>query len=203
MNDDAGTAAGNVGGRMDVVAVLLAAGGGTRFAGATHKLLAMLDGRPVFEHAVESVLAADVGAVVVVTGGVELALPDGVTVAHNPAWADGQATSLRAGVEAAAALGAEAVVVGLADQPFVPPAAWRAVATAPAEWPIVVAAYDGRRGPNPVRLARSMWPSLPMSGDEGARSLIRGNPSLVREVPCSGSAADIDTLEDLNRWTSS
>jgi CTP:molybdopterin cytidylyltransferase MocA len=188
---------------MDVVAVLLAAGGGTRFAGATHKLLAMLDGRPVFEHAVESVLAADVGAVVVVTGAVELALPEGVTVARNPAWAEGQATSLRAGVEAAAALGAEAVVVGLADQPFVPPAAWRAVATASAEWPIVVAAYDGRRGPNPVRLARSMWPSLPMWGDEGARSLIRGNPSLVREVPCSGSAADIDTLEDLNRWTSS
>ena len=188
---------------MDVVAVVLAAGGGTRFAGATHKLLAEIDGRSVHEHAVAAVVAAEIGRVVVVTGAVALALPDEVIVAHNPLWSQGQATSLRTGIDAAAVLGADAVVVGLADQPFVPADAWRAVAGAPPEWPIVVATYDGRRGPNPVRLHRSTWSSLPVAGDEGARGLIRGNPSLVREVPCSGSPADIDTLEDLDRWTSS
>jgi CTP:molybdopterin cytidylyltransferase MocA len=189
---------------MDVVAVLLAAGGGTRFHAASHKLLAELDGRAVFAHALDSVRTAGIGPVVVVTGAVDLDVPDGVTVVHNPAWSAGQASSLQVGLAAAADLSAaDAVVIGLADQPFVPPETWRAVAGAPPEWPIVVASYDGRRGPNPVRLHRCVWPLLPTSGDEGARGLIRGNPQLVCEVPCGGSAADIDTLEDLKRWTSS
>jgi CTP:molybdopterin cytidylyltransferase MocA len=190
---------------VTVAAVLLAAGGGTRFHGDAHKLIAELGGRPVYQHAVDAVTGAGLAPIVVVTGAVELSLPDGVSEVHNPRWADGQAGSLHA---ALAHLGevhpaVDAIVVGLADQPFVPADAWAAVASAPPEWPIVVASYDGRRGPNPVRLHRSTWPRLPSSGDEGARSLIRENPQLVWEVPCSGSAADIDTLEDLKRWTSS
>ena len=67
-------------------------------------------------------------------------------------------TSLRAGLDAAAELGCRAVVVGLADQPFVTPAAWRAVADAAG--PIAVATYDGHRG-NPVRLDSTVWALLP------------------------------------------
>jgi CTP:molybdopterin cytidylyltransferase MocA len=190
---------------MQVVAVLLAAGAGSRFAAPTHKLLADLRGIPVYRHALDAAVSAAVGPVIVVTGAAALELPDGVTVVHNGAWASGQASSLALALVTTTTTfpDADAVVVGLADQPFVPADAWRRVAGAPTECTVVVASYAGERGPNPVRLHRSTWSMLPTSGDAGARALIRENPQLVCEVPCGGSATDIDTLEDLKRWTSS
>lgn len=182
------------------VAIVLAAGGGSRFAGPTHKLLAGLDGTTIARHAVDAARRAGIGPVVVVAGAIDPFdgdAPAGVTVVHHPGWADGQATSLQVGIRAAARLGADAVVVGLADQPFVDPDAWRSVAAATA--PIAVATYDGRRR-NPVRLAAEVWPLLPTTGDEGARSVIRLRPEMVEEVPCPGSPADIDTWEDLASW---
>ncbi len=92
-------------------------------------------------------------------------------------------------------------MVGLADQPFIPSSAWRASPHAESTAPIVVATYDGVRGPNPVRLHRSVWSQLPTDGDEGARALMRLHPEWVDELACEGSAADIDTLEDLGQWT--
>jgi len=182
-----------------VVVVVLAAGAGSRFAGPDHKLVASVDGRSVAERAVASACAAAVGTVVVVTGETDLKLPGSfdIHVVHNPDWAEGQSTSLRAGVAEARRLDADVIVVGLADQPFVDPDAWRRVAAATS--PIAVATYDGKRR-NPVRLHRDVWSLLPESGDEGARSLIRQRADLVQEIPCPGSPADIDTLEDLRAW---
>lgn len=186
--------------------VLLAAGGGTRFRAtgetAPHKLHAELDGRPLWQHSVDHLVAAGLDEVVVITGAAPFE-PPGVAVIHNAAWADGQASSLRVGVEAAVRAGVEAIVVGLADQPFIDPSAWRAVADAPPACQLVVATYEGKRGPNPVRIAKALWPQLPASGDEGARNLLRRLQDQVCAIACVGSAADIDTPEDLERWTSS
>ncbi|HEY4608759.1 MAG TPA: nucleotidyltransferase family protein [Ilumatobacteraceae bacterium] len=191
---------------MTTTGVLLAAGGGSRFAGPTHKLLATVDGIAIVRRSLDNVLAAGLDHVVVVTGAVDLAVGVDLTaveVVHNPKWEQGQATSLHAGLAAAAVNGSEFAVVGLADQPFVPSSAWRAVATARSPAPIVVATYGGVRGPNPVRLHAAVWSQMPTDGDEGARSLMRLHPDWVNEVACDGSAADIDTLEDLTQWTSS
>jgi CTP:molybdopterin cytidylyltransferase MocA len=185
----------------------LAAGGGSRFESSTHKLLAPLRGRPVSAWALDAVLAAGFRHVIVVTGATTLdpGEHDGarttgtqIHVVHNDRWAQGQATSVHLALTGASALGADAVVVGLADQPFITASAWADVSASSS--PIAVATYEGRRG-NPVRLAAEVWSLLPSDGDEGARSLMRLRPELVEEVPCQGSAADIDTLEDLERWT--
>jgi len=189
--------------RRIVLAVVLAAGGGSRFAGSGHKLLVERGGRTVVEHAIAAAHEA-LGDVLVVTGAAPLpeavrAMP-GARLVHNPNWADGQATSLAVAIEAATKLPAiDALVVGLGDQPDISPAAWRAVAASTA--PIAIATYDGRRR-NPVLLHRSVWPLLPATGDEGARAVTRLRPDLVEEVPCTGSPDDIDTLEDVLRWQS-
>jgi molybdenum cofactor cytidylyltransferase len=183
--------------------LILAAGGGSRFGGSTHKLLQRIDGVTLVRRACEVALAGDLADLLVVTGAVDLSgeLPPGCTQVLNPRWAEGLATSLQAGVEAAGRAEHEAVVVGLADQPALSPAAWRAVAAAD-RTPVAVATYGGERG-HPVRLAAEVWPLLPTSGDRGAGPLMASRPELVTEVPCSsGAPADIDTAEDLDQFSS-
>ena len=185
-----------------LAAAVLAAGGSTRFADGP-KQLAELRGRPLVTSAVEAPMAVvEFAAVFVVSGAVDLhgALPGGAIVLDNPRWAEGQATSLAVAVHAARVGGFDALVVGLADQPFVGADAWRSLARAPAERPVLVASYGGHRG-NPVRLAADIWPLLPDTGDEGARVLMRERPELVGEVACAGDGLDIDTVEDLERWS--
>lgn len=179
---------------------LLAAGGGSRFSGPEHKLLADLGGRALMDHALAPMMAAGLDHVGVVTGAVDLAsfLPPGVVALPNDQWPQGQATSLRVAVHWARSLGATALLIGLGDQPGILVSAWRAVAEAAAS-PIAVATYGGKRG-HPVRLHSSMWELLPTEGDRGAGVVMARFPELVCEVACDGDTSDVDTVEDLARW---
>jgi CTP:molybdopterin cytidylyltransferase MocA len=181
---------------------VLAAGAGSRFAAgpdAGHKLLAEWRGHPLAWWSVANALGAGLDRTCVVVGAVDLTgiMPEGAEIVGNPRWPDGQATSLQVALDWARRTGADAMVVGLADQPSISPEAWRAVAGA--DSPIAVANYRGNRR-NPVKLTSQVWDLLPESGDEGARSVIRSNPGLVRDVPCEGDPTDIDTREDLEAW---
>ena len=184
---------------MSVAAVVLAAGGGSRFEGSEHKLLSTFRGRPLVWWALAAATAANFDEVAVVVGAVDLgaAVPEGVQVVENPDWATGQASSLQKAVAWASERQYEAMVVGLGDQPLVPSSAWAAVAASAS--PVAVATFDGQRRP-PVRLDRSVWPLLPTGGDEGARVLMKERPDLVDEVVCLGQPADIDNEEDLIEW---
>ncbi|HLI24148.1 MAG TPA: NTP transferase domain-containing protein [Acidimicrobiales bacterium] len=187
-------------GGSGMAAVVLAAGAGRRFAAGIPKLRATVGGRPLVWWAATRALDSGVGPVWVVTGAaaVDDVLPPGVRTIHNAGWEQGQAGSLAVAVAEARRHRLHAVVVGLGDQPGIPADAWRAVAACDA--PVAVATYGGRRR-HPVKLGEAVWDLLPGDGDEGARPLIRARPELVAEVACEGNPDDIDTLEDLERWS--
>ena len=188
---------------MTTAVAILAAGRGSRLGGDASKPLLDWKGRPLVAWAVDAALASGLRPVLVVVGyrgdEVRAALADrDVLVVDNPEWEEGIASSLRAALRVLTPMpDIDAVVVGLADQPMVGSDAYDGLAAGAGE--VVVAYYDGEPG-NPVKLARNLWPeAMALRGDAGARVLMRDR--VVDWVDCTdtGSAADIDTLEDLER----
>jgi molybdenum cofactor cytidylyltransferase len=192
---------------LSIAAAILAAGRGSRLGGDGSKPLLEWRGRPLVAWALDAALASGLRPVVVVVGyradDVRAALPDdpGLVVVDNPGWEEGIASSLRVVLGTLEPLAeVNAVCVGLADQPRTGPDAYRRLGAAQRDGAeLAVATFGGHRA-NPVLLSRSLWgEALQLEGDAGARVLMGSHP--VVEVPCddTGSAADVDTLEDLVR----
>jgi CTP:molybdopterin cytidylyltransferase MocA len=185
-----------------VVGIVLAAGAGTRFGGEVAKPLAPFRGRPLVTWPVAALREGGVEDVVVVLGAHAEAVAgvlDGVDVVVCPEWAEGLSASLRCGVAAAAARGAEAVVVVLGDQPLLSGAAVAKVveARAPGSAIAVRATYDGVPG-HPSLIESIMFTALAeLRGDSGARELLRGAAFVICDG--LGSPEDADTPEALAR----
>jgi molybdenum cofactor cytidylyltransferase len=175
--------------------------------GAINKLIAEIGGKPLVRIAAEQALASRASPVIVVTGHererVEAAL-DGLPVrlVHNPDYAEGLGTSLRAGIAAVPAE-ADGAVVCLGDMPQVDSALVDKLIAAfdPERGALVVVpSIAGRRG-NPVLWSRRFFPDLmAVQGDIGARHLIGAYAEAVVEVPVAGEAAltDVDTPESFS-----
>ncbi len=178
-----------------VAGLILAAGGGSRF-GSESKLLALLGGRPLLEHAVAAQCAVpELERVTVVLGAhAEVVLSQIDLMRAKPVvcadWQTGQAASLRCGLDALA--GAEKVIVTLGDAPLITP---EVVAMFVDQPPRTRAAYRGRPG-HPVVLGGEQIEALrSLSGDRGARGLLHGGPQIEVGHLCSGR--DVDTPDDL------
>jgi molybdenum cofactor cytidylyltransferase len=188
-----------------IAAVVLGAGRSSRMGGP-NKLLAEIGGRPLIRHVVDAALASRARPVVVVTGHqrdkVEAALAGlPVKFVHNPHFADGLGTSLKAGIAALPA-DVDGAIVCLGDMPQVDAALIDRLIGAfdPDHGALVVVpTIDGKRG-NPVVWSRRFFPDLmAVEGDVGARYLIGRYTEAVAEVPLTGTAAltDVDTPEAL------
>lgn len=187
-----------------IAAVVLAAGGSTRLG--QPKQLAPLAGRPALAYTLDALRQSSVDRIVLVLGhqaeAVRAALDlTGVTVVQNDAYAEGQSTSVLAGIKSLGDdVGAALMVVG--DQPLLDPAVVDAIVDAYRRTggPFIVPVYEGGWG-NPVLLARGAWQFLDgLKGDTGARPILRKQMDMVLEVPVPGPAPDdIDTPEDYER----
>jgi len=187
-----------------VGAVLLAAGESRRW-GAANKLLAPIDGKPMVRRTAEMILASSVRPVLVVTGheaaDVQAALVDlPLSFHHADDYADGMSASLRAGIDAVPA-DCPGALICLGDMPFVRPDTLDRLAQFHSGQAAVFPTWQGKRG-NPVLLARSLFADvMKLTGDEGARTILRAIPDQVAELPIDdpGILRDVDRPDALRQ----
>jgi CTP:molybdopterin cytidylyltransferase MocA len=189
---------------VTVAGLVLAAGAGRRLG--RPKALVSLHGELLVERAVRTAVAADCDPVLVVLGSHAeevIAASDlgsaRTVLAEN--WSEGMGASLRAGLDAATALGCKAVAVILVDQPLVSAEALRQLGDAWRAGAVAAVATYGGKPRNPVVLDHSIWTEVAAAavGDVGARGWLRSHPEQVVDVACDGSGdpIDIDTPNDL------
>ena len=182
--------------------IVLAAGGGSRF-GST-KQLAELRGRPLLSYAVESMLSVPaVWPVVVVLGHdaqailARVELHDANAVVCE-AWSEGQAASLRAGIEALGDV--DAAVITLGDQPFITAQVIAGALDFDERWHEAVRTTYGGRPGHPVLLTRRLLERADeLHGDVGFRDLLTGLRVRRFEAGHLCDPIDIDTREELAR----
>ncbi len=193
-----------------VVGVLLAAGAGSRFGGGDDrpKVLHPFRGRPLLTWPVAALREGGVDRVVVVLGaradevaaGAELGAAQVVRCAE---WSEGLSASLRAGVRDAAAGGADAVVIALADQPLLDARAVARLiaARAPSRLDALRATYAGVPA-HPTLLESVTFGAVErLRGDAGARALLDDPALRVGLIACDGLGRpdDVDTPAALAR----
>jgi molybdenum cofactor cytidylyltransferase len=189
-----------------IAALVLAAGQSSRMGGR-NKLLQEVDGQPLLLHAVDAAAGSRARPVVVVTGHapaeVTALLPDrDIQTVHNPAYASGMASSLRAGLSALPG-DVDGVVVLLGDMPGVDADTVDRLIAAfnPDRGAAIVAASAGGRRGNPVLLARRFFPEIrEIEGDQGAKPILQAYPDQIRLVDCGAAFTDLDTPEALDAY---
>ncbi len=186
------------------VIVVLAAGRGSRFNGAQHKLSQPLGSASVLGQTIGHAIESRLPVVVVTTEPLAaeatrwvarrdvVVLPE---VGSPGGQALGMGFSIAAGVAARADGGGWLVLPG--DMPLVRPDTLSLVGQGLAQQVIVFAQYQGRRG-HPVGFSAELFSELvQLSGDEGARRLMARFPSQAIDVDDAGVLVDVDTADDL------
>jgi molybdenum cofactor cytidylyltransferase len=191
---------------MSLAAVVLAAGGSTRFG--KPKQFALFQGEAFINRIVAAAMEAGCTPVVVVTG--EDSVPIGlelseltVSIAVNPYWQSGVGSSIVVGIRHVMNLAPDidAALLLTCDQPFVT----AAVLTQMIQFrltsgkPIIASAYAETIG-IPALFHRSCFPDLlRLKGDSGAKGIILARPDDVASFDFPSGEIDIDTAADYEK----
>jgi len=189
-------------------ALVLAAGASKRLG--SPKQLMVHEGVPLVRRAAIAAVDAGANPVVVVLGAnasiIEPALRGlaAVTIVVNADWANGMASSLAAGLRALGdAIEYDAVLITLADQPFVDAGALkRLIAAFDNEHRFVSSEYNGVIGVPAVFAREYVADLMQLEGDSGAGQWLRRRSGEVTAIPLDAGAVDIDTPADETRLLS-
>jgi molybdenum cofactor cytidylyltransferase len=186
-----------------VFAAVLAAGSSRRFG--RHKLLETVNGKPLVRHTAEIARTVCGDRSILVTGYESAAVSAAAGDAPqylivNDRHEQGMGGSIALAARSVSHV-ADALILLFADQPLVTA---QHVETLVATWSgapdqIVATAFAATVGP-PVLFPRGAFDALGrLSGDAGAKSVLRDPRFDVRTVPFEAAAIDIDTPADLER----
>ncbi len=190
--------------------IVLAAGQGSRFQGAQHKLAQSLGASSVLGTTLRHALATQLPVIVVTTAllaevvrgyvasrDIVIVPAADISQSVNRTSMWGMGNSISAGVSAAS--GASGWLLLPGDMPMVQSSTLLAVAEMLDQHPVSYAQHIGRRG-HPVGFGAELYSELvTLTGDEGARRLIARYPSQAVDVDDPGVLIDVDTLADLGR----
>jgi molybdenum cofactor cytidylyltransferase len=189
-----------------VAAVVLAAGGSTRFR--KPKQFVLFQDETFIRRIVRAAIETDCAPVVVVTGEDSARVTSEltrftVTIAMNPDWQRGLGSSIVVGIRHAMNLApdVDAVILLACDQPFVTVAVLAQLIQLrlTSGKPIVASAYAETIG-IPALFDRSCFPDLlRLKGDSGAKGIILTRPQDVASFNFPGGAVDIDTAADYEK----
>lgn len=187
-----------------IAGIVLAAGRSSRLG--RPKQLLDLHGQPLLRVTLDRVLASQLDEVFVVLGheadAIRAVISDlPVQIVRNPIAAQGQSTSVLAGMAAAAPRQPEALVFLLGDQPQIEPSLINALVAQWRETSAAVVAPDYTDGiGNPILFDRRVLPELAsLTGDTGARAIVRAHQAIgdLALLPVPAPAPqDVDTEED-------
>jgi CTP:molybdopterin cytidylyltransferase MocA len=183
---------------VSLVAVILAAGAGTRLGGVAKALL-KLGEVTYLQRIVETAREVGTEEIVVVVGPpfgdavAEHAKVLGVRTVVNPEPERGMASSVAIGF--AALDGGDAAWLWPVDHPTVSVETLRALIAANVH--VAQPRFEGRGG-HPPLIARALWPALAACGDGGARAVLAPHMTAIT-VEDPGVVRDIDTPADAAR----
>ncbi len=193
---------------MNIIGILLAAGHSRRFLHGNKLLHPLPSGLPIAQLAAQNLLAALPQSLAVVRAETPrlpaLLRETGLDILTCEPDQQEMADSLAAAVRQVMfrATPPDAIVIALADMPFIRPETIATLAQQLASGvPIVAPTYQGLRG-HPVGFSKRFYAELAtLQGDEGARSVLRQHVDAITLVECDdpGILQDLDTWEDLQR----
>lgn len=199
---------------IKAAAIILAGGTSSRMSAQRNKLLLPLHNRPILAYVLEAAYGSQARPLVLVLGhqaqqvrdAVQpMLVKDEIIVVENPAYQQGQSTSMQAGLRALLTFShdytkeMEAAIFLLGDQPLITSSMIDALLTQRERTGkrIVLPLYQGQRG-NPVVFSLDLAPELlAVTGDEGGRGVLKRHPDDIATLEMGEVIAnsDVDTWE--------
>jgi molybdenum cofactor cytidylyltransferase len=184
--------------------IILAAGNSSRLG--RPKQLLPYQGKTLLSHVVTQALEAYLQPVVVVTGAYHAEIEDSlrgqaVALAFNPDWETGMASGIVAGLMEALTMEPhlQALIVAVCDQPYISAELFGSLIekhTASRKG-LIASLYSEIKGTPVLFECRYFKEMAALSGDAGAKQLLKRYPEDVATVPFPKGGIDIDTEEDV------
>lgn len=185
---------------MPETAVMILAAGASKRLGRPKQQL-FFENQTLLDRIIHTAISLQSGPVLVVHGD-DIILPQDIAIVPvlNSQWKEGMATSIHAGINALDAKYPllETVIITVCDQPFITVELFREMIALQQQTglPIIASVYGETIG-TPVLFHKSVFKELlSLSGDKGARQLLKKDSDRVGLVNFPLGMIDIDTEED-------